>query len=76
MKRFKPVLVLVADRHGDVLYPRVAPMMRDHLGLSQRALAQQATRETMPRDVTPAVKFPVAETPKAGLLQRILRAMT
>lgn len=73
-KSFKPVLVLISDRSGDVIYP--VPLMRDALGLSQRAMARQATRETMPRDVTPAVQWPVAETQKAGFLRRILRAIT
>lgn len=59
-KQLKPVLVLVTDRYGDVIYPPPVKMMRDHIGLSQRQLTQQATRETMPRDVTPRVPAPKA----------------
>lgn len=62
--KFKPVLVLVSDLYGDVLYPSPAPMMREHLGLSQRQLAQQATREILPRDVTPKIR-PLVPAPKA-----------
>lgn len=70
----KPVLILVSDRHGEVLYPPPAKMMRDHLGLSQRQMTQQATRETMPRDVSASVQWPVAETQKTGLLRRMIDA--
>lgn len=68
----KPVLVLISDRSGDVVYP--VPMMRESLGISERQKRQMATRETMPRTVTPAVQWPVAETPKAGLLRRMIDA--
>lgn len=51
-KAIKPRLILVADRHGEILYP--VRLMRDEFGLSQRQdNRQQETRETMPRDVTP-----------------------
>lgn len=65
--------LLVSDRHGDVLYPSPAPLMRDHLGLSQRKLAMQATREILPRDVTPKAR-PLLPAPKApdGWLARWL----
>lgn len=74
----KPVLVLVTNRFGDVIYPLPVKMMRDHLGLSQRTLAQQATRETMPRNVTPTVRqlVPVPKAPDgwiARLMARIWR---
>lgn len=48
-------------------------MMRDHLGLSQRSMAQQATRETMPRNVTPTVR-PLVPVPKApdGWISRLM----
>ncbi len=71
-KQHKPVLVLVTDRHGDVIYPPPVKLMRDHLGLSQCSMAQQATRETMPRDVTPTVR-PLVPAPKApdGWIARI-----
>lgn len=77
-KKSMPVLVLVTDRHGEVLYPRPVPMMRDALGLSQRQMTRQATRETMSRNVTPTVR-PLAPAPKAPdswiarLLARIWR---
>lgn len=64
--------VLVADRHGDVLYPSPAPLMKDALGLSQRQLAQQATRETMPRDVTPKARPLAAPQAAGGWLARWL----
>lgn len=72
--QLKPVLVLVTDRYGDVIYPPPIKMMRDHLGLSQRQMTQQATREVMPRAVTPPVQWPVAETAKTGLLRRMIDA--
>ncbi len=73
MAMTKPRLILISDRNGDVIYPPPIPMMRDHLGLSQRALAQQATRETIQRDVTPTVR-PLVPTPKApdGWLARLM----
>lgn len=69
--KIKPVLVLVADRHGDAIYPPSPAMMRDHLGLSQRQLASQATRETMPREVTTKPGWPVLEKPQPGWLARL-----
>jgi hypothetical protein len=51
-RSFKPRLIIVSDRKGDILYP--VRLMRDELGISQRQiLIHQATRETMPREVTP-----------------------
>ena len=72
-QQLKPVLVLVTDRYGDVIYPPPVKMMRDHLGLSQRSMAQQATRETMPRNVTPAVR-PLVSASKApdGWIARLV----
>ena len=58
--KFKPRIILVADRHGEILYPVRLPaqMMRDELGMSQRAVhRQQATRELMPREVTPVARM-------------------
>lgn len=68
----KPVLVLVSDRSGEIIYP--APMMRDSLCVSERQKRQMATRETMPRTVTPAVQWPVTEKPETGLLRRMIDA--
>mgnify|MGYP000916821907 CR=1 FL=1 len=52
---FKPRLILVADKRGDILYP--VRLMRDELGLSQRDFyRKQATRETIPREVTPKAR--------------------
>jgi hypothetical protein len=72
--KLKPVLVLVTDRYGDVIYPAPVKMMRDHIGLSQRQMAKQATRDKMPRDVSASVQCPVADTKKAGLLRRMIDA--
>lgn len=71
--QIKPVLILVTDRYGDVIYPPPVKLMRDHLGLSQRSMAQQATRETMPRDVTPTVR-PLVPAPKSpdGWIARLM----
>lgn len=68
----KPALVLVSDRSWEIIYP--VQMMRDSLGISERQKRQMATRETMPRAVTPAVQWPVAESPKTGLLRRMVAA--
>ena len=73
-KQLKPVLVLISDRHGAVLYPPPVKMPRDHLGPSHRQMTQQATRETMPRDVSASVQWPVAETQKTSLLRRMIDA--
>lgn len=67
-KSFKPRLIIVADRQGEILYP--VRLMRDELGLSQRqANRQQATRETMPRDVTPVAR---ALPERRGWLAKLL----
>lgn len=67
-KAINPRLILVADRNGDVLYP--VRFMRDELGISQRqANRQQATRETMPRDVTPKA---MALPERRGWLARMI----
>lgn len=71
--KLKPVLVLVTDR-GDVIYPPPVKMMRDHLGLSQRQMAKQATRDKMRRNVSASVQCPVADTQKSGLLRRMIDA--
>lgn len=68
-KVFKPRLVLVADRNGEILYP--VRLMRDELGISQRqAIRNQATRETMPREVTP--KSRALPERRGGWLARII----
>lgn len=67
-KAFKPRLILVADINGEILYP--VRLMRDELGISQRKiLRNQATRETMPRDVTPKA---MALPERRGWLARLL----
>lgn len=72
-KQVNPVMILVTDRYGEVLYPPQAPMMRDALGLSQRQMTKQATRETMPRNVTPTVRA-LAPAPKSpdGWIARLM----
>lgn len=56
---------LISDIHGDTLLDSTQPamMMRDYLGLSQRQLTQQATREVFPRNVTPTIRPLTAAPP-------------
>jgi hypothetical protein len=56
-------LELVADRNGDILWePRKVPLMRDTLGISQRAeLARQAMASPVERHPTILKRPPLAD---------------
>jgi hypothetical protein len=62
MKKFHIRLQLVSDRNGDILWERPVPLMKETIGISQRAeLARRAMASPVERHPTILKQPPLAD---------------